>query len=367
MSIMQVSEQHTIPLELGENSYNIHIGSLSATGEQLSKLVANRQLMIITDKNVANKCSSDTLFEQLAEVNELGEIILKSGEKHKTLNVVGDICRFAAKNNFDRKSLFLAFGGGVTGDMTGFAAAIYKRGINFIQVPTTLLAMVDSSVGGKTGVDIAEGKNLIGSFHQPLAVLIDPEFLSSLPKKEWRNGLAEVIKYGVIYDAEFFKFLVTNKKQLLKQPSGDFYAQIIKRCCEIKATVVAQDEKESGLRAILNYGHTFGHAAELLSNYKLSHGEAVAYGMVLAGRLAVKMQIFSAQKQQRIEKLLAYLKLPVTPPLKLSASDMVAAMQGDKKNEQGKIKLILPEDIGKVRIESNLSSEELLNFLQGQL
>ncbi len=367
MNEMSVSSQTKVALDLGEKSYNIHIGALAKMGEEFRRLVAGRQVLVVTDKNVEKKCGLEELLEQLSDAAELGVVVLKSGEKHKSLGAVGDICRYAASNNFDRKAIFVAFGGGVTGDMTGFAAAIYKRGIEFIQVPTTLLAMVDSSVGGKCGVDIPEGKNLIGSFHQPKAVFIDPSWLKTLPKKEWSNGLAEIVKYGVIYDKEFFSYLEDNQKRLLKNPNGELYADIIKKCCEIKAEVVAQDEKESGLRAILNYGHTFGHAVELLSNFKLPHGSGVGYGMALAGRLAVKRGEISVEENQRIESLLERLKLPIEAPFKLKSKEVLAAMKGDKKAELGKIKLIMPNAIGQVRVEGGISAEEIGKFLDSEL
>lgn len=367
MNEMSVSSQTKVALDLGEKSYNIHIGALAKMGEEFRRLVAGRQVLVVTDKNVEKKCGLEDLLEQLSDAAELGVVVLKSGEKHKSLGAVGDICRYAASNNFDRKAIFVAFGGGVTGDMTGFAAAIYKRGIEFIQVPTTLLAMVDSSVGGKCGVDIPEGKNMIGSFHQPKAVFIDPSWLKTLPKKEWSNGLAEIVKYGIIYDKEFFSYLEDNQKKLLKNPNGELYADIIKKCCEIKAEVVAQDEKESGLRAILNYGHTFGHAVELLSNFKLPHGSGVGYGMALAGRLAVKRGELSVEENQRIESLLEQLKLPIEAPFKLKSKEVLAAMKGDKKAELGKIKLIMPNAIGQVRVEGGISAEEIGKFLDSEL
>ncbi len=367
MNEMTTLRRLVVPVDLGKNSYKIYIGSMRSFADELTALAGNRQVLLVTDANVEAAEHTDEACELLSNAFELGMIALRPGEKYKTLAAVGDICRFAAFNNFDRKSVFAALGGGVTGDMTGFAAAIYKRGVEFIQLPTTLLAMVDSSVGGKTGADLPEGKNLIGAFHQPKAVFMDPALLDTLPKKEWRNGLAEVIKYGVIFDAEFFNFLLENKQKLLKNPTGDFYAEVIKRCCEIKADVVRKDEFEGGIRAILNYGHTFGHAVELLSNFKVPHGKAVAFGMVLAGRFAVKRGEFNADEQLKIEALLDYLKLPVKCPCKVHAEKVLKAMHGDKKSEHGKIRLILPERLGKVRIADDVTDEEILTFLQDEL
>lgn len=357
-----------VRVKLGCRSYWIHIGSLQKTSVELGKLISGRGVLLITDANVEKTGVVEDVLEDLSGASDLGLIVLKPGERTKTLGAVEDITGFAARHNYDRKSCFVALSGGVGGDLTGFAAGIYKRGVEFVQIPTTLLAMVDSSVGGKTGADLPEGKNLVGLFHQPAGVFIDPEFLRTLPACEWRNGLAEVIKYGIIRDGEFFEFLWANRKRLNRRGAdADLLGAVIERCVTIKAEVVAADECESGLRAILNYGHTFGHALEQLSGFKLAHGSAVAIGMVLAGRLACDLGIFDRESADRVEALLKAVGLPVSVPAGYAASDIIEAMKGDKKNEGGRIRLVLPESLGRVRITSEVSEEKLLEFLTRQV
>jgi len=259
------------------------------------------------------------------------------------------LCRAAAAAGLERGSLIVALGGGVTGDLAGFAAAIYMRGIACIQLPTSLLAMVDASVGGKTGADLPEGKNLVGAFWQPARVLVDPACLTTLPLRELRNGLAEMVKYGMILDARLFALLEANLDRLLR-PDLEFYAEAIARCCSLKAAVVAADERESGTRAILNYGHTFGHAIEAAQNYRgLAHGEAVAVGMVMAANLAEAGGELSAEVARRQRELLAAIGLP-TSVAGIDPETILTAMSRDKKVAHGELRLVVPRAIGQVEL-----------------
>ena len=338
-------------VELGERSYDIQIG----TGVREN---APRSAMLITDSNV------DKLYgEWAAEKTDL-KYVFQAGEENKTFPTVAAMCSFAARAHLSRKSIMTALGGGVTGDMTGFAAAIYMRGIDFIQIPTTLLAMVDSSVGGKTAVDIPEGKNLIGAFHQPRQVLIDTDFLKTLPLKEIRCGLAEIIKTGVILDENLFAELEKNPETLTVKPDFQRYTPIIRRCCELKAQVVAADEKEGGLRAILNYGHTFGHAFELLSNFQLSHGEGVALGMCAAAEYAVAENLWSRNDADRQKNLIAALGLPTSIPGGYPTDAVIQAMLGDKKSASGKINLVLPTRIGHAEVFKNAPAEKIAQAVE---
>jgi len=239
--------------------------------------------------------------------------------------------------------------------------------VDCVQVPTTLLAMVDSSIGGKTGADLPEGKNLIGLFHQPRAVFADPAMLSTLPKAELRNGLAEIIKYAVIRDRGLFDLLWERRTCLLKRPDFELYSQLIARCGEIKAQVVSADEAEHGERAILNFGHSFGHAVEHLSAFRIRHGAAVGYGMALAGRLARRMGMFDSASLVELQALLDYVNLPLESPVEADASIMLEAMRGDKKNYAGKFRLVLPERIGSVKIVGDVPEKELEAFLRDEL
>jgi 3-dehydroquinate synthase len=354
---VQSIKQITVALE--DRSYNIIIkaGTLQNSNDVLDSFCSNRSILVVTDSNV------DPLYSDKIEPSNYSKFIFPAGEKHKTIDTVTDICRKAVEVGLDRKSLILALGGGVCGDMAGFAAAIYMRGIDFIQIPTTLLAMVDSSVGGKTGVDLPEGKNLIGAFWQPQLVIIDPETLKTLPMEEVRNGLAEVVKYGMIYDWEFFQ-LLENNIEALQNLDMDFYTEMIKRCCEIKAEVVAQDEREGGLRAILNYGHTFGHAVELLSNFEIAHGAAVSIGMAVAVELGVMTGKISKDYAERQNALLEKLGLPIRIPSGFDPEKISGAMLHDKKTVGSKVKLILPVGDGIVSIVDDIDSALIIQAIR---
>ena len=247
----------------------------------------------------------------------------------------------------------------VVGDMTGFAAAIYMRGVGFVQIPTTLLAMVDSSVGGKTGVDIPEGKNLIGAFHQPERVLIDPDFLTTLPLGEIRCGLAEILKTGVLFDGALFSELEREPETLTVAPDYARFVPLIRRSCELKAQVVEADERESGIRALLNYGHTFGHAVELLSDFKIGHGEGVAIGMCCAGELAARTGHWKREEAERQKRAIAALGLPTALPAHCTVPAMLEAMRRDKKNRDGAITLVLPRKIGAAEVVRDMPDSEI--------
>jgi len=316
--------------------------------------------LLVCDSNVAK------LYRERAEkrFSPVDTFVFPAGEENKTIDTVMALCRHAAALKLDRKCTFIALGGGVTGDLTGFAAAIYLRGVNVMQLPTTLLAMVDSSVGGKTAVDIPEGKNLVGAFHQPSRVVIDPEMLSTLPERELKNGLAEVVKTAMLGDAVLFELLEKHAGELLRKPlPARLYEEIIRRCCQVKSAIVAADAHEHGCRAFLNYGHTFGHALELLSGFRLAHGEGVALGMVVAAKLAVKLGICDAETEQRQLALLRALGEPTQLP-EISPETWLAAMRGDKKAHDGRVVFILPEKIGKVRAVGTLTEPEIVEFLR---
>ena len=353
-------EKCVIPVMLPENrAYEIVIGSGAA--EELQELPAKGGRLFVYDDRTLE------LFGGCFAGISGGHHSFGRGEADKRIDKVVGICQAALREKLDRGGVMVAVGGGVTGDMTGFAAGIYLRGIRCIQVPTSLLAMVDSSVGGKTAVDLPEGKNLIGVFHQPQRVLIDPGFLRTLPEKELHCGMAEVIKMAAGFDPEFFAFLAEKGSALAGYESfAPFAVKTIARCCELKAMVVAQDEKESagGVRAHLNFGHTFGHGIESAANFRLSHGECVAIGMVIAGFAALKRGVWSESEQQRLISVLQSAALPTVPPAELTFADVLPVMTRDKKNRDGRIPLVLPEKIGKLFTAADLSGAELQHCWQ---
>ena len=345
-----------IRVGLGARAYDILIG---AGARSLARSSDGIRRMAVTDSNVAALYGA-----WLKTIGAEEEYIFPAGESSKTVGTVTAICRRAAERRFDRRSRFVAVGGGVTGDMTGFAAAIFLRGIGFEQIPTTLLAMVDSAVGGKTGVDLPEGKNLIGAFHQPHRVLIDTDFLNTLPVKELRCGLAEIVKTAVLFDAELFAELERSPEELLRPSENGRYAAIIRRCCELKSMIVERDERESGVRALLNYGHSFGHAVELLSGFAVSHGEGVAIGMCAAAETAVRRGLLPRAAAARQKALLTALGLPTALPETFRTDDILEAMTRDKKNYGGEITLILPSSIGAAEIVRGVPTAEIAAALE---
>jgi len=352
-----------LQLELPGCSYPIVFDRAAVWIDRLAASLDGRRALLVTDENVM-RFHGETMKKLLAGAGraDIAFHILPPGEEHKNFAAVEAICRCAAQQGLDRSGVMIAFSGGVPGDLTGFAAAIYMRGIDFVQIPTTLLAAVDSSVGGKTGADLAEGKNLIGAFHQPRGVFIDSAFLGTLPESEWRNGMAEVVKYGMILDAEFLTALENSLEAILRRAAAvtDF---IIRRSCECKAAVVAEDEKEQGRRAILNYGHTVGHAVEKLSAFQIPHGAAVAVGMAAAARLAVRLGLCDPALEVRQNRLLAALGLPTAIPDGMAPEAILPTMRSDKKSRNGAITMVLPVAPGAVTIRRDIADRDLLAVL----
>ena len=340
-----------VTVHLGNRSYAIKVGGglLSQLGRECAQLKLGPRCAVITDANVGRHFAKAALTSLAMSGFDPVLICIPAGEKSKCLAVVEFCCDRLAAHRLERKSFIVALGGGVVGDLAGFVAATYLRGIPFVQVPTTLLAQVDSSVGGKTGVNLKSGKNLVGAFYQPQLVLNDLDTLATLPKREYVSGLAEVIKYGIIYDAIQFAQLEASLPKLLQRDPATL-AAIIARCCEIKADVVGQDETENGLRAILNFGHTIGHAIENSSGYgKFLHGEAIAIGQVAAAKLSHRILGLPTHDVERIEKLFVQAGLPVQVKLNLAQrKKLFAAMRLDKKVSAGEITFVLAEKIGKV-------------------
>lgn len=352
-----------IRVELGERSYPIALGSniLKDIGKNLERFDFSNKIALVSNPTVYNLYGS-TLIESLTDSGfETIEIILPDGEEFKNLSSIEKIYEHLLKARLDRKSALIALGGGVIGDITGFAAATYMRGIDFIQVPTTLLAQVDSSVGGKTGVNHPLGKNMIGAFWQPRLVWIDIHTLHTLSRRDFLAGVAEIIKYGIIWDKDFFDFLDRKRESVLSLNPDDL-AHIIRRSCEIKADVVSRDEREGGLRAILNFGHTIGHAIETATEYKVFlHGEAVAMGMQAETILANALSLISSEEIARIRHLLKTYGLPTEIPRNIDSARLFEAMKLDKKAVSGSLKFILPEHIGRVRIQGDIPEETIRN------
>lgn len=349
----------TLTVELGDRSYPIVIasGTLPGIGQALAGSGYRGRLALISNPTVYGLYGNSVAASLRGAGFDLCEILIPDGEEHKSLSSAEMIYTELLKAGLDRKSALVALGGGVIGDLTGFVASTFMRGIDFIQVPTTLLAQVDSSVGGKTGVNHPLGKNMIGTFWQPRLVWIDIETLRTLPKREYLSGLAEVIKYGVIWDEAFFSFLGTEREKVLALDSA-VLVRLISRSCEIKAEVVSKDERESGLRAILNYGHTIGHAVETATGYiRYLHGEAVAIGMMSAALLAQRLGLIDRAQADRIGALIREYGLPAVIPDSVGFDDLLSCMQRDKKTVSGALTFILPEKIGAVRIEKGVMPE----------
>lgn len=357
----------TVPVDLGEKSYQIYIGDhiLSEIGPYVKKLGVGPKIMVVTNPTVRGlygKIVVESLAGAGLEVI-IGEI--PDGEEYKSLESAKSLYDIAFDNGMDRKSVVLALGGGVIGDLAGFVAATYMRGIPLIQVPTTLLAQVDSSVGGKVAVNHPRGKNIIGAFYQPRMVFTDISTLHTLAEREFRAGMAEVIKYGIIWDREFFSFL-EKEHQEIKNLSAGPIAHLVGTSCSIKARVVQEDETEQGIRAILNYGHTFGHAFEALTGYKTYvHGEAVAIGMVTAAGVAVKLGMLSPEEEKRIGSLIRLFGLPEVFS-NLDPEKIIESMYHDKKALAGKVRYVLPDSIGRVGIVADISHDVLQEVLTAQ-
>jgi 3-dehydroquinate synthase len=334
----------TLTVKLGERTYPIHIGSgLLRAGTQLRAAVDKRDVLLVSNVLVAPLYAG--LVQTAIAGNRIVEVALPDGEQHKTLATASRVFDVMIANRLGRDAVVVALGGGVIGDLAGFVAACYQRGIDFVQIPTTLLAHVDSSVGGKTAVNHPGGKNMIGAFHQPIAVISDTDLLATLPDREFRAGLAEVIKYGLICDAGFFAWLEQNMDALLARDAAALQRAIY-RSCEIKAEVVGRDEREQGERALLNLGHTFGHAIESATGYvDWLHGEAVATGMLIAADMSARLQHLADADVERIRRLLERAGLPVAAP-RIGADGAAGFMRIDKKVKAGRVRLVLLERIG---------------------
>lgn len=355
----------TLTLNLGERSYPIHIGpGLLGQSDLLRPHIKGRQVLIVSNEVVA-----PLYLEQVRDSLEglqVDTLVLPDGEHTKNLQTLSRIYDKLLESRHERSTTLIALGGGVIGDITGFAAASYQRGVHFIQIPTTLLSQVDSSVGGKTGVNHPLGKNMIGAFYQPRCVLADTRVLDSLPLRELQAGLAEVIKYGLIDNLRFFEWLESNIEGLLARDQA-LLTEAVHESCADKARVVAADEKEGGVRALLNLGHTFGHAIENGLGYGVwLHGEAVATGMVMAADLSARMGMVSWEEAARAKALIVRAGLPVLPPDSLSADDYLRLMAFDKKVVSGKIRFILMQGLGHTVIESEIDAGLLRQTLEAK-
>lgn len=352
----------TLSVDLGERSYPIFIGEgLLAKSELLLPYIKGKQVCIVTNETVAPLYLAQ-LKGTLAGL-QVDEVVLPDGEQYKNLETLNRIFDRLLESRHNRTTTLIALGGGVVGDMTGFAAAAYQRGVDFIQVPTTLLSQVDSSVGGKTGVNHPLGKNMIGAFHQPNCVLADTGVLRSLPPRELAAGIAEVVKYGLISDYGFFEWLEQNMEALLAC-EREALSYAIERSCQNKADVVAEDEREGGVRAILNLGHTFGHAIETAQGYgRWLHGEAVAAGMVMATDLSWRQGWLRQEDVERVVSLLKRAKLPGAAPADMDADQFISLMAVDKKVMNGQLRLVLLESMGRAVVTSDIEQELLLQTL----
>lgn len=355
---------HTLNVDLGERSYPIYIGSgMLGEADLITRHIQGRSALIVSNDTVAPLYLAAVQQALDGKQIRYDQIILDDGEQYKTMASIETIIDLLLTNRHDRRTTVIALGGGVIGDVAGFAASIYQRGVNFIQIPTTLLSQVDSSVGGKTGVNHPLGKNMIGAFYQPQCVIADIDTFNTLPARELSAGFAEVIKYGLIHDRGFFDWLEINIDGL-SSLDQDLLAQAVLVSCQNKARVVELDERESGLRAILNLGHTFGHAIETVMGYgNWLHGEAVAAGMMMAIDLSIREGLVDETVRQRAVALLQRAGLPVIPPTEITVEQYLDAMAIDKKNVDGKIKLVLLNALGDAFITDEYNHDKLLQTL----
>ena len=355
----------TVEVDLGQRSYPIQIGAGLLARADIAAHIHGQRALIITNTTI-EPLLADTLKARLS-AKSVEVLVLPDGEKYKTMASLALIYDHLIGHGHDRKTTLIALGGGVIGDITGFAAATYQRGVNFIQVPTTLLAQVDSSVGGKTAVNHPLGKNMIGAFYQPQAVFIDTDYLATLPAREFAAGMAEVVKYGAIVDGEFFRWLEDNSAALLaRHPAA--LSRAIELSCRAKAAVVSSDETEQGRRAILNFGHTFGHAIETWQNYVgLLHGEAVAVGMLMAARLSALRGWLDGAEVARLQTLLEALQLPVAVPAGMSAADFAQLMLRDKKVLDGQLRLVLLDSLGEAMVVADTPPSLLMQAIEASL
>ena len=349
-----------VPVALGSRSYDISVGSgqLHEVGTMLAAFQPISSAIVLTDANVSRCGYPHQVAASIAEEGIAVHVLsVAAGERSKTIETANTLWETLLEDDVDRKSVLVAVGGGVVGDLGGFVAATYTRGIRFFQVPTSLLAQVDSSVGGKVGVDLTAAKNMVGAFHQPLGVLIDTETLQTLPEEEYLSGLGEVVKYGVSLDADLFRYIEGNI-DAMKRRDNTVLQKIIADCCRIKARIVAEDEHETtGLRILLNYGHTFGHAFEIASNYTILHGLAVSIGMICAARLAFRLGLVDESFLERQLALHRALNLPSEFPSEFEPEHIVELMRHDKKTEFGKLRFVLPTALGQCRVVEGIEPQ----------
>lgn len=354
----------TVTVGLGERSYPIFIGSKLSYGEHVRDALPKvTDLMVVSNDTVAPLYLNSVKVSLEAAGFKVSECILKDGEKYKTADSWMQILTALLEHDFGRDGALVALGGGVVGDMTGFAAACYERGVPYVQIPTTLLAMVDSSVGGKTAINHPLGKNMIGAFWQPKAVIASLDALKTLPPRELSAGMGEVVKTGIIYDGEFFSWLEQHAQKVFEHDQA-VLEHIVRRCCEIKAEVVGKDEQEQGLRAILNLGHTFGHALEAYLGFGTwLHGEAVGLGLVIAAALARSRNLIGDDDFRRIRDLTERCRLPVKIPDQMQPEDFLRLMRHDKKVRRGVIRYVLPQKIGAAGLYTDVSDQEVSGLI----
>ncbi len=351
-----------LTLDLGERSYPIRIAPALLAENDWPAFIAGNQACVVTNETIAPLYLERVLAR--LDGKQVSVVTLPDGEEHKTLSTLNQVFDRLLEDNHTRKTTLIALGGGVVGDMTGFAAACYQRGVPFIQLPTTLLSMVDSSVGGKTGVNHALGKNMIGAFYQPECVIIDTSTLATLPAREFAAGLAEVVKYGLIADVAFYDWLEANWDGLLAR-DPELLAEAILRSCENKARVVAEDEREGGRRAILNLGHTFGHAIETATGYgSWLHGEAVATGMLMAARLSADLGWIAEGEVGRLAGLLKRAQLPLKPPADMTAEQFLSLMARDKKVLDGRLRLVLLRGLGEAIVTDEVDKARVVGAIE---
>jgi len=355
----------TIPVSLGSRSYNIVIGSdtLGRLGKALRELNLGPKQMIVSSETVWPLYGAPVQNSLKASGFDASVALLNDDEESKSVETFLKIFDTLLENEFDRNSGVVALGGGVVGDIAGFAAATFMRGIRFVQVPTTLLAQVDSSIGGKTGVNLPRAKNLMGAFHQPSLVWTDVRTLLTLPEREFRSGMAEIIKYSITADPTLLQLLSENVRSF-SSISKDSLVEVISRCCSIKARIVAQDEDEKGVRSTLNYGHTIGHALESLTGYtRFTHGEAIAIGMIAAARVSLEIDLTDYAMVQSQENIIRSAGLPTTIPRSLNSAEIVEQLNTDKKRLGGRVRWVLPRKVGEVFLTENVPSEVVLKVI----
>ena len=351
----------TVHVSLAHRSYDIEFAPLESVGAALAAFDRISRCVVLTDTNVAELGYAKRVAESIADVGIDADILsVAAGEQSKSIETAATLWEELLECQADRRTVLVAVGGGVIGDLGGFIAATFARGIRFFQVPTTLLAQVDSSVGGKVGIDLPTAKNMVGAFYQPLGVLIDTQTLQTLPEEQYASGLGEVVKYAVSLDAKLFELLEANRDGI-RNRDAELLQKIVAICCRIKAKIVEQDEFETtGLRALLNYGHTFGHAFESLSRYTLPHGLAVSAGMICAARLAKRLGMVDSAFVERQMTLHQALGLPTTPPPKLDVQRTLELMRRDKKAEFGKLRLVLPIALGQCTVVDDVTEADIL-------